>query len=65
MKKAVAATVAFYIAIISIIVGIISYSCGARIIGIKSISFIHFANTLLLISLVCLLYKIFGKIAEK
>lgn len=65
MRRAASATVAFYIAIITIFVGIISYVVGVRVVGIRPSTFIHFANTWLLIAIVCYLHEIFKTITGK
>ncbi|MCK4308236.1 hypothetical protein KAW50_08435 [candidate division WOR-3 bacterium] len=62
MKRAVAATVAFYIGILSLIMVVVTDIFGA-ILNIWPSHFIHFANSWFLIAIVCYLHEIYKKMS--
>ncbi len=62
MKRAVAATVAFYIGIISLIMVVVTDIFGA-ILNIWPSRLIHFANSWFLIAIVCYLHEIYKKMS--
>ncbi len=69
MKRVAASNIAFWIGVISIAVGILSYFSPGRVFGIVPLfginasSFIHFANACFLIGILSLLARMYDKIA--
>lgn len=61
MLRIVAITI-FFVALACIVIGGLSYISGVRLIGIQAFSFVSFANTCLLIVLVCIALDIHKKI---
>lgn len=65
MGRVVAATVAFYIGIICIIVSVLIKGFGLNIMGIGALSFIHLANAWFLIAIVCYVHNIWVKVGSE
>ncbi|MDI6839817.1 MAG: hypothetical protein QMD71_03010 [bacterium] len=65
MKRVATATVAFYVGILSLLLSVISGAFGVRLVGVRPISFVHFANVWFLIALISLLHEISKKLGEK
>lgn len=71
MKRVAASNIAFWIGVISIAVGILSYFSPGRVLGIVPLfginasSFIHFANACFLIGILSLLARMYDRMPEQ
>lgn len=66
MKRPAAATIAFYIGVLSLFVGVVVYGGGFQnVIKAKPSSFVEFANCWFLITIACYANEIYRYIVSK